>query len=446
MPFKRIEASSVVLLLILSSSLGLQWRSTEVISSLHYAEKRHEPIALVAVPAFLRPFISFDREGESEELERQEVVLPTAFFFFFRASFSKFVVMPTVLYRVPGSLTLPSVDPASLAIETMLRFASLNYTCGNSRIESVRLEVSDDSSTTAATPPPAQRRVEGTLPCLRYISSQMQQGDLSPAMEATATCVELLTLQFLFPAFLYLTHSNLPMYAAEMQRSVQPKVATFWEALCGSYRVHVLSRNPVAIQCRASGKAGATAAVEVMERVEKCMAALEKLCSASEPATRAAAAAADAEECFFLGTTRPTHVDALVYAAASSFFHADFSSGGPAGDASLESLQSSVLDACPSLLRYTERLRHMFFEAYSGTYSLKARLSEEEQNGASQRAMVDAMYRTGRLRTVCLTGIFAAIYFVLSNAGVIVELLEAAAADVEEDAALPNAEPEEKEE
>ncbi|CAJ1024293.1 Glutathione S-transferase, C-terminal domain containing protein, putative [Leishmania lindenbergi] len=270
--------------------------------------------------------------------------------------------------------------------------------------------------------------------CLKRIGSEGAFEPVPSTCAATVLCVEVLTVQCLFPAFLFFTHFDPTLYKATMRKSVEPKVASFWEGIRGTYREHILRANPFFYSGTPAaevpdGKLSLTALSKLKEvgrEVDKAFAVLESLRKAT------VSASVTTDDMFFLGTSRPTYVDALVYAAASSFVHADLSEAS----AGVRVHQRRVQDACPALLEYVERVHHQFFEADSGAYCLKPReaAAEADPNVVVAKE-VEQQYRSGRLQTLWWTGVFASVYFFLVNADMLVALLERAE-EAEEAAAM----------
>ncbi|KPI84201.1 hypothetical protein ABL78_6741 [Leptomonas seymouri] len=329
----------------------------------------------------------------------------------------------SIFARYPAALSLPTADPNGLAVEAMLRFTNVRVSRRDARLEGLSLTIhapnSPEASSTGA--PKEQTKPEvhtGLMPCLKRLSSEDGVAQLSSTQTTEAVCVEMLTERCIFPALLFAMHFDPTVYRATMAKSVEPKVASFWEGLQGSYREHVLRSNPYLYTGRSvpsipRGRLSVEHVVrlkEVEAEVEKAFAALEALCASK----------CTSAETFFMGTTKPTYVDALVYAAASCRFHAD---AGAAASMMMGS-QRRLMDACPHLLRYTERLRNQFFEADRGTYCLKRRDFAEEDPAAAMASAAEQAFRKGRLQTLLWTGLFSMVYFVLSNADIVVALLE----------------------
>ncbi|CAM67868.1 conserved hypothetical protein [Leishmania infantum JPCM5] len=349
----------------------------------------------------------------------------------------------TVFARYPAALALPTADPNALAVETMLRCAEVRYTRADARLGDLSLTISPAasfSSAAAATSSTSAAKAKsevcaGLMSCLRRLGGESAFDAVPSTHAATAVCVEVLTVQCLFPAFLFYTHFDPALYKAAMRRSVEPKVATFWEWMRGTYRAHILRENPFFYSGTAAaevprGKLSLTSLAklkEVGEGVDKAFAVLESL------RKTATSAGIEAGNVFFLGTSRPTYIDALVYAAASSFVHADLREAA----AGVKGHQRRVQDACPALLEYVEGMRRQFFEADSGTYCLKPceAAADVDPHGAMAHE-AERQYRSGRLPTLWWTGLFASVYFLLVNADMLVALLEQAEEESEEVAAV----------
>lgn len=321
-----------------------------------------------------------------------------------------------VFTRYPAALSLPSADPSGLAVEAMLRFVNVRPTRKDARLGAPSLTIGASASTTSASPAASSSEVcTGLLPCLRRLGGEEGVSQLTGP---DATWVEAVTTHCLFPAFLFAMHFDPDVYQAGMARSVEPKVSSLWEGLTGTYREHVLRANPyfysgTAVTSVPRGRlalAHVGKLKEVGEEVDRAFAALEALCAAK----------CTAADVFILGTSQPTYADALVYAAASSFFHADV------GETStVRQHQRRLMAQYPRLLSYTERVRQQFFEADSGTYCLKPHSAPSEEDAAvAMAAAAELQYRRGRLQTLWWTGLFATVYFVLANADMVVALLE----------------------
>lgn len=366
----------------------------------------------------------------------------------------------TVFARYPAALGLPTADPSALAVEAMLRFVGARYTRADAPLGELALSIAPAASSTtkdAAASAPSASAVDanrdlntGLTACLQRLTVEPGVDAVPSSQAAAATTAEVLTQQCLFPAFVFLTHFDPAVYSAALRKSVEPKVAGFWEGLRGTYREHVLRANPffytgVPVSDVPRGKPTMSMLKklgEVGAKVDAALAALESLCQAApgRPTTGTA---------FFLGTARPTYIDALVYAAVSTFVHADVGSGSSSSgssrsdagsaDVGVKAHQQRIQDAHPGLVAYAERLRHQFFEADSGCYCMKPRESAEaaaaaaDPNAAAAAAQ-EKMFRAGRLQTLWWTGLFACVYFALANADMLVALLEEAETEAEAEA------------
>ncbi|GET88420.1 hypothetical protein, conserved [Leishmania tarentolae] len=349
----------------------------------------------------------------------------------------------TVLARYPAALTLPTADPNALAVETMLRIAQARYTRADARLGDLSLTISQAaslSSGASATSNTGAAKTKsevcvGLMACLKRLGSECACDTVPATHAASAACVEVLTIQCLFPAFLFYTHFDPVIYAAAMRRSVEPKVASFWEGLWGTYREHVLRANSffysgiaaAEVPRRKLSLTSVDKLKEVGEEVDRAFAVLESLRKA------ATSASIETGNMFFLGTSCPTYIDALVYAAASCFVHADLREAS----AVVKGQQRRVQDACPALVEYVETMRRQFFESDSGTYGLKPCNTTADANpNVAMANEAERQYRSGRLQTLWWTGVFATVYFLLANADMLVALLENAEEDGEEAAAV----------
>ncbi|KAG5479885.1 hypothetical protein LSCM4_05893 [Leishmania orientalis] len=345
-------------------------------------------------------------------------------------------VASTVFARYPAALALPTVDPNALAVEAMLRFSEVRYTRADARLGDLSLKISPAASSSlpaasissSSTADEKPEVCAGLMSCLKRLVDEGVVDPVPSTCAATAVCVEVLTVQCLFPAFLFTVHFDPAVYKAAVHKSVEPKVASFWERIRGTYREQTLKANPffhsgAPVAEVPRGKlslVGLAKLKEVGEKVDSAFAALESLWKTTNSASAAAG------DVFFLGTPRPTYVDALVYAAVSSFLHADWREAA----ASVKAQQRRLRDACPALLEYVERLRHHFFEADSSTYCLKPRdAAASADPNLAMANEAERQYRNGRLQTLWWTGLFATVYFLLVNADILLAVLE----KVEED-------------
>ncbi|KEG09585.1 hypothetical protein DQ04_04991040 [Trypanosoma grayi] len=304
---------------------------------------------------------------------------------------------PATLFRCPPCLALPTADPHALAVECMLRFVGAHYVKRDAPLP-VALEVAASSGSSKMV------RYSGLASCLQSIenSTRLDAEALSHEQRTLSLCVKALVENELLPAFVYITHSDTPLFKNAIRKGVVPKVATAWQRLRGTYRCGVLEKS--ACCGRYSNLE------EALERMESGLRALETLHVAN----------AKAAGNFLLGTERPCGADALAYAAASSFLHADFVSNCASG--AVVRAQRRVKEECPALLEYVERLRLLYFEEYSGFYTLRA-TGGPDATAADPKHAMDETFRQGRWAVLAWTAGFAAVYFVLTNAELILALL-----------------------
>ncbi|CBH14966.1 hypothetical protein, conserved [Trypanosoma brucei gambiense DAL972] len=296
---------------------------------------------------------------------------------------------PVMLHRYPVTLGLPTADPYALAIECMLRIVGAHYKKRDGGLP-VTLEVPVDGRNK-----PAMKRHEGLTSCLQLIESATHQDAevITSALEPEALCVRLTAEVVLIPAFVYITHSDAGILRNAIQKAVEPKVASMWQRFRGSYSRHVVQQTSF---CRSYKNMG-----EAIENVERCLRAIEAICSINTAGNGM----------FILGTERPCSADALIYAAASSFFHADFASRQASGD--IIAMQQRLREGCPTLLTYVERLRGLYFEDYSAFYHLRAPTCGMEGE-ATQKAAEETFVR-GRWKVLAFTGVFSITYFLVAN-------------------------------
>ncbi|EPY28924.1 hypothetical protein STCU_04813 [Strigomonas culicis] len=292
-------------------------------------------------------------------------------------------------------------------VETLLRFSQVRYTRRDAPLAGLQLDVPVGDDVSAAEESGGAKKgfqshagLPSCVACLGT-SFEAESTDLKPVV----ACVEALATKCLFPAFLFLTYFEPSIYNGFISKSVAPKVATLWESVRGTYRANVLQANvyyyagePVtSVPVESLSFVAERKVQQVLHDAEKALKALEYFHVTH----------ARADETFILGTRRPCVADAYAYAAASSFMHADFSKS------SLASFQKKMREECPSLLKYVERLRVMFFDEYSGTYNLKPLTNVTD--AAAGASKLDELYRKGRFSTLVWTAAFATVYFLIAN-------------------------------
>ncbi|KAG8342644.1 hypothetical protein ERJ75_000460600 [Trypanosoma vivax] len=329
-----------------------------------------------------------------------------------------------VLYRCPPTLSLPTADPHALAVECMLRFVGAHYVRRDAAMP-VSIEVpvgalsDEDTGSTTDGPvvsgPAKFERRTGLSACMQLIESCTHlDAEILPSSQLPlSTCIRALVEKMLLPAFVYITHSEANLFYNSIRKAVVPKVGTFWQQLRGTYRMDVLKRSVCCGRYNSVGQA--------LEEIENGLRSLDALCVANASSTGL----------FILGTRRPGSTDALAYAAASSFFHADFTSRSASG--TIVNAQRRLKEQCPDLVSYVERLRLQYFDDYSAFYSIRATKTTQHTSDAAQQAK--AVSFKGRWKLLTFTGVFSLVYFVLANADVFLQLLTAFEEDEMDDEA-----------
>ncbi|EKF30990.1 hypothetical protein MOQ_005180 [Trypanosoma cruzi marinkellei] len=337
--------------------------------------------------------------------------------------------MPTVtLFRYPACFAIPTADPHALAVECMLRFVGAHFVKRDAPLP-VALEVPTGSgSAVGCHENGGVVRKTGVVSCLQQIEESVHvDEDVLPVEKRhLSLCVKILVVNSLLPAFVYLTHCDLDLFDHSIRKGVVPKVATLWQRLLGSYRRSVLEH---------SGCCGRYSSVaEALEEAEKGLRALQTLYvgNSNPPGT------------FFLGTERPCSADALAYAAASSFLHADFANHH--APLAVVKMQKRLQGECVTLVKYIERVRQMYFEEYSAFYTLRAvPTSATGAHSGNVAPEPDDLFKKGRRMVVAWTIGFSLLYFTLSNANLILEALSELQVDDEEEVEEEEDEDEEKE-
>ncbi|RNE97964.1 hypothetical protein TraAM80_09045 [Trypanosoma rangeli] len=306
---------------------------------------------------------------------------------------------PTVtLFRYPACFAIPTADPHALAVECMLRFVGAHFVKRDAPLP-VALEIPTSSGSTVV-------RETGLLSCLQLMEDilHVDAEVLSVEQRHLSLCVSVLVEKSLLPAFVYLIHSDKNLFNHSIRKGVEPKVATLLQRLQGNYRSSVLD---------GSGCCGRHSSVEeALAEVEKGLRALQAFHVSHSNSSGAGT--------FFLGTERPCSADALAYAAASSFLHADFASHH--APAAVVELQRQLKEDCPALVTYIEKVRQMYFEEYSAYYTIRTNKSCTG-DASKQSSSEDDVFKKGRWTYVAWTIGFTMLYFVLSNANLILEAL-----------------------
>jgi hypothetical protein len=332
--------------------------------------------------------------------------------------------MPTELVLAPGAVGLPTIDPLGLVMLSAVRFAGAECEIRPVAGAKPLLVVRDSPANTTVTCDTAEAALALLVRNKRGLDSS-----LSDSLRGDAAAVEAVARAFLFPAFQFLLHSDAALRSAavgsaSLSSSWIRRVASSW-ALRGGGSGGALQFKNVAA---------------ALELAEKGLNALDRMLSArgariSDSSTFTAATAANSMyvdrgfaaeavggggapvQVFILGTPYPTSGDCFAFAAATLFLHGDFYGGGNCRDTTLLKWQARARSQFPLLLGYAERIRRAYFEDLSGTYGLKAIPALDD-------AVVEsAVYREGRLWTVLATASFSFVYFVVVNAGVILQLL-----------------------
>nr|CCC93278.1 conserved hypothetical protein [Trypanosoma congolense IL3000] len=306
--------------------------------------------------------------------------------------------LPSVtLHRYPVTLALPTADPHALAVECMLRLIGAHYKKQDAALP-VTLEVPVAGGGDMAT-----ERRKGLASCLEFIESATHRDAevITAALEPQALCVRALAELTLLPAFVYITHADSGLYNGAIRRAVEPKVASVWQRLRGSYCKDVLTGS----SCRVRF----TSVAAALREAERALRALEVVCSTNTASGNI----------FILGTGRACSIDALAYAAVSSFMHADFSDRHASGG--VVAMQRWLRRECPALLKYVEQLRLLYFEEYSSFYTLRASGVASDCD-AAQEAAAD-LFARGRWKVLTFTGVFSTLFFLSANIDVLLEIM-----------------------
>lgn len=358
---------------------------------------------------------------------------------------------PTILHRVPASFALPSADPRALAVETMLRIAQVRYTKQDGHYRDLAVSIPKDAAPAAKGKRRTQEYgvVRGLPAVMKALGSSLDTDIIANDQRPVAACVETLTTKCLFPAFAFLTFYDYGLFQYGVSKSVTPKIGSLWESVRGTFRTNVLRENPYFYGDANAGTAPPSSTTPSLGRSRVMEAILDEVTRALKSLELLHVSHAGANESFFLGTSRPCSTDAYAYAAASAFFHADFSSlGSPAGGAAgsfvvspvMARFQQKAREECPLLLKYVEKVRLLLYEDYSSSYNLKpAALGEAVEQSAAMQAAED-LYVKGRLRALVTTGVFAFVYFVIVNADLLAAMAEEYADHDEEEEAHHTAE------
>lgn len=357
-----------------------------------------------------------------------------------------------VLHGCPGALSLPSIDPHALAMETLLRLCHVRFTKVHAPATRLRVEASTAGED-------GDRVTYTTLDdlCKGLLSAESPSHGIAPdawdsEQRLTHTCAQTLALHRVFPAFTFLIHYDVGVYDDVIATNVVPHVGTLSERLTGSYRMHTLRRNcffhcvdahttnEESITWLSRPKKGVyspaslTRLMTVVREVESSMQLLESLYERHHPLCNGnntdsnsnndnnhnSSSSDDNSEdnFFFLGTAQPTHADACVYAAVSCVIHADWSHA-PNVCPSVPAMQQRVRTSCPRVLRYAERLRHLLYDDYRGWYTLqpvaKSTQAEAPVGGGVPDAAVADLYARGRRTALLSTALFACVYGVMAN-------------------------------
>jgi hypothetical protein len=320
--------------------------------------------------------------------------------------------MSTQLVTAPAALGLPTVDPIGLAMLCAVRFAGTDCdvrpsSCGAA--PQLTVKSNGSPSLTAET-------VSAVLTLLQRNRRGLDDS-LSDVLRGDAAAVEAVAQAFLFPAFRFIAESD-----PGLSTTVKGASTSMWSSWVRS----------LALVLPSGRKKEFPSVAAALEAAEKGLMSLDRLLCAKGArivdagggqgrATAASlygstASPASHAAMFVLGTSYPTSADCFAYAAASLFLHADFF-GGQSRDTTLLKWQVKARQQYALLLNYAESTRRAFFEDFAGTYSLKPIPTLDDANAES------AVYKEGRWKTVAATVSFAMLYFVVVNAGVIVQLL-----------------------
>ena len=121
---------------------------------------------------------------------------------------------------------------------------------------------------------------------------------------------------------------------------------------------------------------------------------------------------------FAFGTAKPTTLDCLAFAACSGLLYAEFSE--QYGE--VRSWQAEQRAELPRLMALTEAVRLAIFASTNNHFfSLKPILPSADSSAYD----AEKPYREGRLRFLTLTAAFAGLYFLVTNAATLVQVLEA---------------------
>lgn len=319
---------------------------------------------------------------------------------------------------LPAAAGLPSIDPHAVVAECFLRFQSIVFPF---RRLTEASSLFDPFSQVQLTIPAVDRQqtvvavgVQGVVRALQANRHDLDEA-LTAEQRAQCTSVAAIAQSLLFPSFTYLLFQDSHVYCAALRPALAQ--CSMWYERTGQLRRYFLQQSTALAMQFGTAR----------ETADRGLAALELLLSRTRPAASTTPAASSGSSSssssasrpqYLLGTAYPTSADCYAYAAASSFFYVDASASK---DADLLQWLRDCRTKYPLLLHYTEWIRRTYFEDLAGgTYGLKPIpiLSGEDTLALTQ----EATYRSGRTMSLLLTFSFAALYFVVVNADVIVAL------------------------
>ena len=291
--------------------------------------------------------------------------------------------MKVVLLVPKSSLSLPSRDPIAVAMEAALRFTSVRFERKVTDSER-RVDVSDSSIGETLSIKTFDELVD-----LLARNSKDLNASVTSEKRPIALAIEKLCMGCLLPAFQYLAlECNVPSYTS----------SSLWSLVDGG-------RNET--RTTLSSVYSLQSSAQATSLAEKALVGLELLVTLPMNTVGGGTK-------FCLGNSEPTSADCLLFACVTALLHAKWTS--PA----VLLWQEGMKTRHHRLLQFTEVLRLLYFETYSGFFQLRPVPSDLLNSNAD-----DATYRRGRSATVAVTALFASVYFVLVNAQVIVDVVRA---------------------
>lgn len=322
--------------------------------------------------------------------------------------------MPSsVLQVAPPAIGVSSIDPRGVAVECLLRFHRVDYQTAPSSgtptltVPTPSTQLQGDSGAQRNGGPLPPLVAKGFHSIHRTLQANNVTGvddDLSNEARAICSSVEAIAEWSLFPAFDFVVHQDDGLFRGPISKKVVSVVCSLFEVVTGSYRSRKLAgEDPLT-----GIKRPFQSLADALEVAKSGLQALEGLLAAK--GSRITSDAAKLR--YFLGTVAPTTADCFAYAAASAFLHSDWA----LASTEMQKWQAQVRTECRLLVQYVELLRLQHFEDFKGTVPLKPIANLKDLSEAD-------VYAPGRWKVLLTTAAFSFLYFVVVNAGTILELL-----------------------